>query len=419
MAALRNGLIAALDIGTTKVCCFVARVDASGGIRVKGIGHQVANGMKSGNIVDMEAVEESIGAAVDAAERMAGDRKVDKVFVNLSAGQPRSHAIEVEVEIAGHEIRPTDVTRALQQARGLAAAEAEGRELVHSLTSGFAIDGTPGYREPRGMFGSRLGVNLHAVSAAPGPVRNLRMVAERCHLDIEKLAVSPYAAGLATLVEDETDLGVTLIDMGGGTTTLAVFYDGYLVHTDTVPVGGLHVTNDIARGLSTPARSAERLKTLYGSAIAGPADDRDMVAVPQIGESGADAIQQLPRSVLIGIIQPRIEETLELVRDRLEASGFARLAGRRAVLTGGACMLTGVRELAARILDKQVRIGRPLRIQGLAEATEGPAFGVCAGLLVYAARGGHLEMPETAPVAADVAQAGRFVRIGRWFKENF
>jgi len=414
MAGARNGLIVALDVGSTKVCCFVARADGNGGVRVIGIGHQVSHGLRAGTVLDMEAVEGCIRSAVDAAERMARDT-VERVVLSLSGGRPASHTINVEVAISGHEISATDLTRALHQARGLASEQAGERQIVHAIPAGYAIDGTPGYRDPRGMFGSRLGVNLHAISAAPGAIRNLRLTTERCHLEVEALVLSPYAAGLSTLVEDETDLGVTLIDMGGGTTSLAVFYDGHLVHADVIPVGGGHVTSDIARGLSTPTRSAERLKTLYGSAIAGPADDGDMVAVPQIGESGANAIHHVPRSMLIGIIQPRIEETLELVRDRLHASGFARVAGRRAVLTGGASLLTGARELAARILDKQVRIGRPLRIQGLAEATDGPAFAVCAGLLAHAVRERH-----ALPVVPQGAvAAGRLARLGRWLRENF
>lgn len=416
MAPSRSGLIAALDVGTTKVCCFVAKTNSENGIRVAGIGHQLCIGMKSGNIIDIDSVESSINAAVDAAEGMAGDRKIERVFVNLSAGQPKSHAVGVEVEIAGHEIRQGDVAVALQEARSLAISSAGERELVHTLSGGYTIDAIPGYRDPTGMYGSKLGVKLHAISAEPGPVRNLRSVTDRCHLEIEKFVVSPYSSGLATLVEDEIDLGVTLIDMGGGTTSLAIFYDGYLVYTDSVPVGGVHVTNDIARGLSTPTKSAERLKTLYGSAIAGPSDERDMISVPQVGEKGTDATQELSRSILIGIIQPRVEETMELVRDRIEASGFARLAGRRAVLTGGASLLTGVRELAARILDKQVRIGRPLGVQGLAEATGGPAFGVCAGLLIYASRG---DQPESFRPQIDIERQGRVARIGRWLKENF
>ena len=415
MALLRNGLIAALDVGSTKICCFVARADGNGGARVIGIGHQVSRGLKGGTVTDMDEAEAAIRAAVDAAERMARET-VHEVGVSISGGYPTSRLIDIEVDIAGHEIGDADLRRAIRQADAEAHAAPQDRETLHSIPAGYSIDGTPGYRDPRGLYGARMGLNLNVVTAGLGPVRNLRLVAERCHLEIGAIVVSPYAAGLSALVEDETDLGVTVIDMGGRTTSIGVFYDGSLICVDSVPCGGQHVTNDIARGLSTPTGQAERIKTLYGSAIVGPADDTYMLSVPQLGESGPDAVQQVPRSMLIGIIQPRIEETLELVRDRLELSGLARIAGRRAVLTGGACQLTGVRELAARVLDKQVRIGRPLGVQGLAEATEGPAFAVTAGLLRYAVRG-PVELRDDGYRVED--GGNRLQRIGRWFRENF
>jgi cell division protein FtsA len=416
MAGTRPGLIAALDVGSTKICCFVARIDGSGGIRVIGIAHQVAQGIKAGLIVDMEAAERSIRATVDAAERMAGDT-VERVYVNLPGGDMHSELLREEIQLGSGQISDSELLRILQQARSRAASRVGERDLVHTLPAGFAIDGTAGYRDPRGMHGDRLTVGLHAVSVASGPRRNLQQAAAICHLDIEREVLTPYAAGLAALVEDETDLGVTLIDMGGGTTSIGVFYDGHMLYAGVVPVGGNHVTNDLARGLATPLRHAERLKTLNGSAVAGPDDDRYMVNVPQLGENGTDSVRQVPRSTLTGIIQPRIEETLELVRDRLMRSGVARLAGGRAVLTGGAATLTGVRELAARILDKQVRIGRPLKIHGLAEATEGPAFAVCAGLLVAAARS-QIEPAHLIDQPA-AAGGGRIAQIGRWFRENF
>ncbi|TAL33044.1 MAG: cell division protein FtsA, partial [Phenylobacterium sp.] len=269
-----------------------------------------------------------------------------------------------------------------------------------------------------GMYGERLGVNMHLVTAGSGALRNLAACVARCHLEIAEMAVSPYAAGLAGLVEDEMDLGATLIDMGGGTTSLAVFFDGRVVFTDSVSVGGGHVTNDIARGLSTPLVQAERIKTLYGSASSGPADDREIIEVPLVGEEDPNSVAQIPRSLLVGIIHPRLEETLELARGRLEQSGFDKLAGRRVVLTGGACQLPGVRELAAQILDKQVRIGRPLRLGGLAEATSGPAFATCAGLIAYAERreaDASAELLGPAPERA----SGLIGRIGEWFRAAF
>jgi cell division protein FtsA len=214
------------------------------------------------------------------------------------------------------------------------------------------------------------------------------------------------------------ELGVTVIDMGGGTTTIGVFFDSNLIFADSVPVGGAHVTNDIARGLSTPIAHAERMKTLYGSALSSPADERETITVPQVGEDDDTQASHVPKSLLVGIIGPRLEETFELVRNRLEASGFDKLAGRRVVLTGGACQLPGVRELAGLILDKQIRIGRPLRVKGLAEATGGPAFATCVGLLHFATSE-RAETPRQARLLAGGEGAGLFGRVGAWLRENF
>jgi len=412
MSVGRNSLVAALDIGTTKVCCFVAKPDGQGGSRVVGIGHQVSRGIKAGAVVDFDLAESAVRNAVEAAERMAEER-VEQVIVNVTGAQAQAQTVGVEVAIAGHQIGDADLQRVLDQTQAHGAQPE--RRLLHAVPTDFTIDGNRGIRDPRGMFGANLGVMLNLVSVADGPLRNLELVVQRCHLEVADRVLSAYASGLATLVEDETDLGVTVLDMGGGTTGLSVFYGGSLVFADVIPVGGQHVTNDIARGLATPVAQAERLKTLYGSAIPSPSDEREMLAVPQIGEQGADAVQQVPRSMLVGIIQPRIEETYEMVRERLEASGHARIAGRRLVLTGGASQLTGARELAARVLDKQARTGRPLRLQGLAEATQGPAFATAAGLVAYSLARPFDVVGRTQARAA----SGRFGRFGRWLKENF
>ena len=410
----RNGLIAALDVGTTKVCCFVARVEDSENLRVIGIGHQVSKGLRAGVVVDMEAAEQAIRQAVDAAEKMANET-IREVIVNLPGGYPSSHTRGVEISIAGREVGDGDLRRVL--GLGRARPEVGEREVIHSIPVGYTIDGSRGIRDPRGMYGDRLGVNMHVITAAAGPKRNLAVCVERCHLSTAAMVVSAYASGLVSLVEDERDLGVSLIDMGGGATGIAVFFDGSLVHVDSVPVGGCHVTNDIARGLSTPTAHAERMKTLYGSALPSPADEREMIDVPQVGESDSSSANHVPRAMLNRIIRPRLEETFELVRDRLESSGFDRIAGRRVVLTGGASQIQGVRELAAQVLDKQVRIGRPLRFSGLAEATGGPAFSTCAGLLSYADREpGRALQPPKSP---EVAVAGGIAWFGRWLKENF
>src|SRR5580704_4790623 len=247
-------------------------------------------------------------------------------------------------------------------------------------------------------------------------MRNLQVCVRRAHLEIAERVVAAHASGLSSLVSDERDLGVTLIDMGGGTTSIAVFYEGHLVHVDTIPVGGEHVTRDIARGLSTPLAHADRMKTQIGRAVAKPNDEYDIIDVPLIGEEDRTRPNHIPRSILVGIIRPRIEETFELVRNRLEASGVDKLAGGRAVIVGGACQLDGVPEVAAAILNKKVRIGGPLRLAGLADSTGGPAFSAAAGLLAFAMH--HHAAAQAQPVATE-APSGRIGRIGSWIRENF
>jgi cell division protein FtsA len=409
----RGSLIAALDIGTTKICCLIARVEDDQP-RVLGIGYQISRGVRAGKIIDLEAASTSVLNAVHAAEEMAGDT-IERVVANLSGGFAASRIVRAEIGVTGREIADADMKRVLEH--GYLLREPGDRQVIHSVPVGFSVDDSRGIRDPRGMLGQRLGVNMHVVTASAASVRNHTAAVGRAHLEVDALVVSPYASGLSCLVEDEIGLGVTVIDMGGGTTTIGVFFDGNLIFADYVPVGGGHVTNDIARGLSTPIAHAERMKTLFGSAIAASTDEREMIAVPQIGEEEDGHVNHVPRSLLVGIIAPRIEETFELVRNRLEASGFDKVAGRRVVLTGGACQLHGSREFAGLILDKQVRVGRPQRVAGLAEATNGPAFATTAGLL-------HFALSERAEVSGmrrfpEGAQRGTFRRLGHWLKENF
>ena len=406
----RGTLVAGLDIGSSKICCFIGRVEADAP-RILGIGHQLSRGVRGGTIVDLDAASESIGNAILAAEEMAGET-IQRVIVNLSGGFAASRIVKAELDFAPREITDSDMRLVLE--RGFQMRDAGDRQVIHSIPVGFAVDDSRGIRDPRGMIGERLGVNMNIVTASSATVRNHTVAIGRAHLEIDALVVSPYASGLACLVEDEMRLGVTVIDMGGGTTTIAVFFDGNLIFADAVPVGGMHVTNDVARGLSTPVAHAERLKVLFGSAIRATLDDRQTIAVPAIGEEDDGHINHVPKSMLVSIIAPRLEETFEMVRDRLEASGSDKIAGRRVVLTGGACQLHGVRELAGTILDKQARLGRPSRIAGLAESTHGPAFSAASGLL-------HFAMSERAererPVLAQPRSA--FGRMTHWLRENF
>jgi cell division protein FtsA len=409
-----NGIISALDIGSTKICCFIGEADENDVIRVTGIGHQASQGVRAGLIVDMESAEQAVLSAVHAAEQMAGVT-IRSSIVNLTGGHPCSHSHSFEHPLRGGAIDDMDIRRLLHECG--TDTDVNERTLIHAIPVGYVVDGANGIRDPRGLHGSSFGVRMHKVSAKAGAVHNMATCVSRCLLDVSDIVVGAYAAGLGCLVEDEIDLGVTVIDMGGGTTSLAVFYDGALVHVDSIQIGGGHVTNDIARGLSTPVPQAERLKTLHGNCLSSHADDRDMVTVPQVAAEEDGQPVQIPKSFLVGIVAPRIEETIELVRSRLEASGLDKIAGRRVVLTGGASQLPGVAELARQILNKQVRLGKPRGLTGLAEATSGPAFSACAGLLSFAvddrgdARGLTTPQRETA--------GGLVGRLGGWLRENF
>jgi cell division protein FtsA len=294
----------------------------------------------------------------------------------------------------------------------------DGRAVLHSLPIGFAVDAATGIREPRGMLGHRLGVDMHMVTADVATVRNLMLTVERSHLSVEAMVSSPYVAGLAALADDEADLGVATVDMGAGPTSLAVFSSGKFVHADGFALGGQHVTMDLARGLNTRVTDAERIKAIYGSVLAGGSDERDMITVPPVDDE-REPPQFVSRASLVRIIKPRVEEILEMVRDRLAGSPFAAEPRGRVVLTGGASQLTGLADLAARILRRPVRIGRPLGLAGLPDAAKGPAFAVAAGLLVYpqAAHLEHFEPRRTRQLMTGTG--GYMARVGQWLRESF
>lgn len=303
--------IAALDVGSSKIACFIARADGDGPPRVIGIGHQLSEGMRHGSIVNMEALQQAISAAVVTAEQMAGET-IERVTVTISGAQLVSQTIDLELPLNGRDVTDSDLNRVITQGQGLGHEEFQGQalELIHTLPVGYAIDHQKGIRDPVGMTGSTLHTQLHLVSAAFGPARTLAACVARCHLEVEKLVASPYASGLACLVEDEMDLGCQVIDMGAGTTSIGVFFDGNVVYCDGIPVGGAHVTNDIARGLTTSLAHAERLKTLYGNAISSSMDEREIIDVPLVGEEAPENANHVPKSHLIRIIQPRLESTL-------------------------------------------------------------------------------------------------------------
>ena len=423
----RSHTIAVLDIGSSKICCLIAKLrpcvagEGFGArthqIEILGFGLQRSRGVKRGVIVDMDLAERGIRLAVEAAEKMAGVT-VESVIVATAAGRITSDAFQASVPIPSREVGEYDVSRVL----GACAAQADDtdRTPLHVLPVGYNIDGQDMVRDPRGMVGDRLSVDMHVVSAHSAALRNVLICVERCHLGVETLVATPYASGLAALVPDEIELGAAMIDMGAGTTSIGIFCDGRFHFADVIAVGGHHVTLDLARGLGTTVEAAERIKALYGSAISTPSDTRDLITVPPLdAPDGPDIPAQVPRSFVTDVIRARVEEIFELVRDRLARNGFSGIAAQRLVLTGGASSLTGIAETAERILDARVRLGRPLGVHGLPESARGPGFAAACGLLVYpqvAAEEDHRRAPGFLGLTGT---DGYFSRVGQWIRESF
>jgi cell division protein FtsA len=426
LPARKSAILSVLDIGASKMVCLVARLspmqpsEALRGrthrCKVLGIGHQRSNGVKGGVVVDLQSAEHAVRLTIDAAERMAGV-EVGGVIVNMSGGLLASQRFNARTALRGKTVSEQDVHRVLEAAS--AANTHAGRTVLHALPTAFSLDATGNVRDPKGMIGEELGVDLHVASSDSAAARNVMLVVERCHLRVEGMVATPYAAGLSTLVDDEAELGAAIVDFGGGSTTVGVFSGGRLIHVDAVAVGGIHITRDIARGLNISMTDAERLKTLYGACIASPSDDRESIAVHRLGDD-MDHPSHLPKSELLRIIRPRVEEILELVRDRLRASGHAAQAGRRLVMTGGACQLTGLPELARTIISSQARIGRPLGIEGLPESGKNPSFAAAVGLMVYPQMAGLEYFEPTRQVLRHSREEGGYAaRVGRWLKESF
>jgi cell division protein FtsA len=407
----RSGPFGVVDIGTTKIACLIGRVEADFSLRVLGFGWQKGRGLNSGDITDLEAAEKAIRACVGQAEDMA-DLRLRSVTVNLTCGQPESRLFNVQWPVGGRAVTEYDIRGVLHEGRN--RAEVDGREPIHVLPVNFAVDATDQVIDPRGLFCTTLNARLHVIDAVATALRTMESCLARCDLEIDDLVSAPLAAGLSSLIQEERDLGATIIDMGGGTTSMAVYADRQMTHTAHLPIGGLHVTKDLAIGLSTTLIHAERLKTLYGNVESSPDDERELLPVPLLGEEDHQ-LAKVPRSMVVNIIRPRIEETFEYIKDRLDSSGMGRAAGNRVVLTGGACLLPGVREMAARMLNRQVRIGRPAALRGLPELASGPAFSVAAGLLSWAA--GEGRSFQDINLDSDV-RVGLFRRFVNFLKER-
>ncbi len=426
LSSKRASTVSVLDIGSSKVVCMIGRLTPreesqllpgrTHRIEIVGIGHQKSRGMKAGVIADLDAVEAAVRLAVDAAERMAG-LTVESLIVNVSAGRLASDVYSAGIALGGHEVDAADLKKVVNAAAQQTLAH--DRAIIHSLPTAFTLDGERGIRDPIGMYGDQLAVDMHVLSADRAPLKNLELCINRAHLSVEAMVATPYASGLAALVDDEADMGCAAIDLGGGTTTISLFAEGKLVHVDAIALGGHHVTMDLARGLSTRVEDAERLKVVHGSALATAVDERDMVTIPPIGDEEHDLPSQVSRALLVRIVRARVEETLEMIRDRLQRSGHSATIGKRIVLTGGASQLTGLAEVARRILGRNVRIGRPMGISGLPPAAKGPAFSTAVGLMIYPQVAGMENHGSGQTMFGAAGGAGRIARMGQWLKESF
>jgi cell division protein FtsA len=418
----RSPVVAAVDLGSSKVGCFILKPD---GVRrgdrtlmTAGVGYVQSRGVRGGAIVDVSEASRAIAQAVERAEAMAG-LDVHGVTIVTACGQLASHRVSAKVAIGGRQVTDADQARAIAQA--LAALRLNRRKAIHMRPIAWSVDGQGHVQDPRAMSGRALGLEMLVVSMKEGVYQTLAHCVERAHLHFDGVVASPYASALAALEEDEMELGSICIDMGGGSTSVAIFAGGALIHVDSVPVGGSHVTKDIAQGLSTSLSGAERIKTLHGSAIASANEDREMIEAPPRGDDLGAGPVTAPRSMLKGIIAPRVEETLEIIKDRLKAAGALEL-GAGVVLIGGASQLAGVREVATRVFDRSVRLGRPARIPHLADAAAGPGFCAAAGVLQRAAFGprdlGHCDKADARPNRPVDPNANVVVKAAAWLREN-
>jgi cell division protein FtsA len=425
MSNKRAALVACLDIGTSKIACMIARLkpcppkDALRGrshaVELIGYSQIQSRGVKAGGVVDLAECEQTVRQGVALAERMAKVR-VESVLLSVSGGRLQGQLIEAASDIQGGAVTAADISRVTST--GMRHATGEGRTVLHTLPVGYELDNVKGIRDPRGMVARKFGVDMNVVTLDATVARNLMLVVERCHLNVEAMAASPYVAGLAVLTDDEADLGAAVVEMGAGTTTIATFSAGRFVHASGFAVGGQHVTMDLARGLSACIADAERIKTLYGTVLTGGSDARDLMSVPAAGDE-PDGPQIVSRATIANIVRHRVEEIFEMVRDRLADSPFAAEPKARVVLSGGAAQLTGIPELATQILGRPVRIGRPLGFGRLPQEAKTASFAVPTGLLVYP-QYAHLEHVEPRHTRhLKTGTDGYFGKVGRWLREGF
>ena len=407
--------IGALDIGSSKVCCIIAKISRDKRINVVGYGYNASKGIKNGIITDINQATLSVCNAVETAEQMANER-IDRIIVNISGDKIKSVIKNATISInKNRPVNENDITKVIE--KGINKINVDGHELIHCLPTSYRLDMGEEIKDPRNIFGENLSVDILLGLVPDIMFRNISTVIENAHLEIAEKAFSAYASGLSCLVDDEKEIGATVIDIGGGTTSIASFKHGHPVYFSSIAVGGNNVTNDIAWGLTTSFTHAERLKTLHGCAFLTQADKEETINVYPVGEEDDSSIKQVPKAELISIITPRIEETFELVNKKLCEHGLRDVPSHRVVLTGGGSQLSGIREVAAMVLDKQVRLGRPKNIGGLPDILCSPAFSTAVGLLSFALN--YTEKKPAKIINKPVHSAGTFGKILGWMKQNF
>ncbi len=417
----RQTLIAALDIGSSKVCCVIARVSRDQKISIAGYGYNASKGIKNGMITDIKQATFSICDAVEAAEQMANER-VERVIVNISGDKIKSSIKRAAIGLnKSKPITEVEITKVIN--KGITRINVENNELIHCLPTGYRLDFGEETTDPRNLFGENLSVDVLLGMVPEIMFRNTKTVLDNSNLEIVGKVLSPYASGLACLVDDEKELGATVIDIGGGTTSIASFQHGHPVYFSSIGVGGNNVTNDIAWGLTTSFTHAERLKNLHGCAFLTSQDKNETINVYPVGEEDDSLIKQVPKSDLIKIIVPRIEETFELVNAKLTEEGLKDINSHRIVLTGGGSQLSGIREVASMILDKQVRLGRPRNIGNILDISnypvlQSPSFSTVIGLILYVFNCKE-HKPNKIISKPLNNEGGRFNRIMNWLKQNF
>ena len=407
--------VVGLDIGTSKVCCMIAQVREDLGVHIVGIGESPSRGLRKGIVVNLDATVSSVKAAVAQAELMAGVQ-VDTAVVGIAGGHVRSFNSRGVIAVSGRDrtVSRDDLSRVMDAARAVSIPQ--DREILHVLPQEFVLDEQGGIHSPVGMTGSRLEANVHIVTAASTSVQNLVTCANHAGIEVREPVLEQLAIAETVLTPDERELGVALIDVGGGTTDVAIFERGALWHTATLPVGGDLFSNDLAVGLRTPVVDAERLKIRHGCALASMVQENDAIDVPTVGDRKPP--RQLSRQVMAEILQPRAEELFTLLHEEIVRAGFDRVLNAGVVLTGGGSLLPGVAEVAEQVFELPVRPGIPQGVEGLVEPNAGPSYATVIGLVMFGAR----HRPEK-PRFVGGMNAGVIARVGdrvrTWFAEIF